>query len=144
MRALMLLPLIAVGCGTPYCGDQLRVGPDASPFEPYCSGDVLQVTGSEGSYALPLGFEVEGIDGSGGVTAVIRLTPEGGSSQDALGGLPLSESGGVWTTNTSFALQEQTAAELEALDGATAELSVAFTADITVEVVLTDMEIAAP
>jgi hypothetical protein len=87
---------------------------------------------------------VAGIDGSGGATTVIRLTPDGQSSQDALGSLPMFEADGVWTTNSFFPLREQTEAEVAALDGLSATLTAAFTADTTVEVVLNDLVLAAP
>lgn len=145
MRRLVLFTVLASGCATPYCGDGVRVGPDASPLSPYCTGDTLQIEGAPGSYGLSLGFEVEGIDGSGGATVVVRLTPDGQSSQDALGSLPMFlDEGGVWTSNTFFSLREQTEEEVTALDGVSASLSAAFTADATVEVVINDLVLSAP
>lgn len=146
MRPALPLVLAALaGCGSPYCGENVRVGHDSEPFTPYCSGDTLNIEGSAGSYYLPLLFEFEGLDTSGGVTAVLRLTPTGQSSQDALGGLAVNDQGdGLYTANTDFPLQESTEAEVDALDGVDATFSAALTGGEVSEEVVLDVVLAAP
>lgn len=106
----------------------LWVGPDAMPFAAYQSGDAFRIEQISGQFGVPLTLQFSGLDGGTGAGAVIRAVIDGGSSQDAVGGLVLNDLGdGLWTTNTFFPLREQTGSEVAALDG----LSVVFTAAMT-------------
>ncbi|MCO4747268.1 MAG: hypothetical protein KC912_20890 [Proteobacteria bacterium] len=129
MRALVLLPFLLTACaGSGECGEQVRVGVDASPFVPYCSGDAMIITEGSTGYGMALAFEIEGIDGTTGAQAVLRATFTGDSSQDVIGGVILNDRGeGLWATNTFFPLREQTEAEVAALDGRDVQFSAVFT-----------------
>lgn len=148
MRALVLLPILLIACGggSAVCGEELSIGPDASPLVPYCSGDTITIEAGGGGFGFALAFEMTGIDGTTSTIAVMRATFEGEPSQDAFGGVVLNDRGdGLFATNTFFLLNESTDAEVAALDGVPMVFSTAMTDgnDVTIETIL-DLVAAAP
>lgn len=143
----LILPLFLMACGSgsTNCGTSVQLGDDASPFVPYCDGDAVLITGSEGSYAIALGFELRDMDASAGATAVLRATFEGREgSFDALGGVVVTEADGLYSGNTALPLPDVTAAEMAAFDGQAVQLSGAFTAAEQTQEVILQLVASAP